>query len=204
MRDSISIMKAHPLKISGSWKIEFQKFDDNRGFFYESFKEEDFKNQIGRNLNIKQTNTSSSSKGSVRGIHYAFVPPSQAKLVQCQRGSIKDYVIDIRVGSPTFGQFEEIELNEKSASAVFIEEGLAHAFVALENQTVVTYFVTEKYNPEREKGINPFDKTLNVKWPDIELILSEKDKQAISLEEAKNQGLLPTFDECQKFIKSLN
>ena len=197
-------MKAHPLKISGSWEIEFQKFDDNRGFFYESFKEEDFKNQIGRNLNIKQTNTSSSSKGSVRGIHYALVPPSQAKLVQCQRGSIKDYVIDIRVGSPTFGQFEVIELNENSASAVFIEEGLAHAFVALENQTVVTYFVTEKYNTEREKGINPFDKTLNVKWPDIELILSEKDKQAISLEESKNQGLLPTFDECKKFIKSLN
>jgi dTDP-4-dehydrorhamnose 3,5-epimerase len=197
-------MKAQALKISGSWKIEFQKFDDNRGFFYESFKEEDFKKLIGRNLNIKQTNTSSSSKGSVRGIHYALVPPSQAKLVQCQRGSIKDYVIDIRVGSPTFGQFEEIELNENSASAVFIEEGLAHAFVALENQTVVTYFVTEKYNPEREKGINPFDKTLNVKWPDLELILSEKDKQAISLEEAKNQGLLPTFDECKKFIKSLN
>ena len=197
-------MKAQPLKISGSWKIEFQKFDDNRGFFYESFKEEDFKKLIGRNLNIKQTNTSSSSKGSVRGIHYALVPPSQAKLVQCQRGSIKDYVIDIRVGSPTFGQFEEIELNENSASAIFIEEGLAHAFVALENQTVVTYFVTEKYNPEREKGINPFDKTLNVKWPDLELILSEKDKQAISLEEAKNQGLLPSFDECKKFIKSLN
>ena len=197
-------MKAQPLKISGSWKMEFQKFDDNRGFFYESFKEEDFKKLIGRNLNIKQTNTSSSSKGSVRGIHYALVPPSQAKLVQCQRGSIKDYVIDIRVGSPTFGQFEEIELNENSASAVFIEEGLAHAFVALENQTVVTYFVTEKYNPEREKGINPFDKTLNVKWPDLELILSDKDKQAITIEEAKNQGLLPSFDECKKFIKSLS
>jgi dTDP-4-dehydrorhamnose 3,5-epimerase len=197
-------MKAQALKISGSWKIEFQKFDDNRGFFYESFKEEDFKKLIGRNLNIKQTNTSSSSKGSVRGIHYALIPPSQAKLVQCQRGSIKDYVIDIRVGSPTFGQFEEIELNENSASAVFIEEGLAHAFVALENQTVVTYFVTEKYNPEREKGINPFDKTLNVKWPDLELILSEKDKQAISLDESKAQGLLPNYDECKKFIKSLS
>jgi dTDP-4-dehydrorhamnose 3,5-epimerase len=197
-------MKAQPLKISGSWKIEFQKFDDNRGFFYESFKEEDFKKLISRNLNIKQTNTSSSSKGSVRGIHYALVPPSQAKLVQCQRGSIKDYVIDIRVGSPTFGQFEEIELNENSASAVFIEEGLANAFVAMENQTVVTYFVTEKYNPEREKGINPFDKTLNVKWPDLELILSEKDKQAISLDESKAQGLLPNYDECKKFIKSIS
>jgi dTDP-4-dehydrorhamnose 3,5-epimerase len=196
-------MKATPLSINGSWKIDFQRFDDNRGYFYESFKDEDFKSQIGRNFVIKQTNTSSSSKGSVRGIHYALVPPSQAKLVQCQRGSIKDYVIDIRVGSPTFGKFEEIELNENSASAVFIEEGLAHAFVALENQTVVTYYVTEKYNPDREKGINPFDKTLNVKWPEIELVLSEKDKQAITLEEAKNQGLLPSFDECKKFINSI-
>ena len=197
-------MKAHPLSISGSWKIEFQKFDDNRGFFYESFKEEDFKNQIGRSLNIKQTNTSSSSKGSVRGIHYALVPPSQAKLVQCQRGSIKDYVIDIRIGSPTFGKFEEIELDENSATAIFIEEGLAHAFVALEDETVVTYFVSENYNPEREKGINPFDSDLDIKWPNINLELSEKDKLAISLKEAQVQNLLPMFDECKKFIKSLN
>ncbi len=197
-------MKTTPLSIDGSWKIDFQRFDDNRGYFYESFKEEDFKTHIGRNLKIKQTNTSSSSKGSVRGIHFAMVPPSQAKLVQCQRGSIRDYVIDIRVGSPTFGKFEVVELGENSASAVFIEEGLAHAFVALENHTVVTYYVNEKYNPEREKGINPFDKTLNVKWPDLELIISEKDKQAISLQEAKNQGLLPSFDECKKFIKSLS
>jgi dTDP-4-dehydrorhamnose 3,5-epimerase len=132
-----------------------------------------------------------------------LVPPSQAKLVQCQRGSIKDYVIDIRVGSPTFGQFEEIELDENSASAVFIEEGLAHAFVALENKTVVSYYVTEQYNPNKEKGINPFDKTLNIKWPDIDLVLSEKDKRAINLGEAKNQGLLPSFDECKKFINLL-
>jgi dTDP-4-dehydrorhamnose 3,5-epimerase len=197
-------MKAYPLSISGSWKIEFQKFEDNRGFFYESFKADEFEKLIGRNFDIKQTNTSSSSKGSVRGIHYALVPPGQAKLVQCQRGSIKDYVIDIRIGSPTFGQLEEIELDEKSANAVFIEEGLAHAFVALENNTIVTYYVSEKYNPEREKGINPFDKTLNVKWPDIELILSEKDKVAISLDQAKSEGILPLFDDCKAFIKSLN
>ena len=197
-------MKAYPLKISGSWKIEFQKFEDNRGFFYESFRAEEFEKLIGRNFDIKQTNTSSSSKGSVRGIHYALVPPGQAKLVQCQRGSIKDYVIDIRIGSPTFGQFEEITLGEKSVGAIFIEEGLAHAFVALENNTVVTYYVSEKYNPEREKGINPFDKTLNVKWPDLELILSEKDTVAISLDEAKSQGLLPLFIDCKLFIKTLS
>jgi dTDP-4-dehydrorhamnose 3,5-epimerase len=197
-------MKTTALKISGSWQIEFQKFEDSRGYFYESFKEENFQKQIGRQLSIKQTNTSSSAKGSVRGIHYALVPPSQAKLVQCQRGSIKDYVIDIRVGSPTFGEFEAIELNENAPTAIFIEEGLAHAFVALENNTIVTYYVSEKFNPEREKGINPFDKTLNVKWPDLELILSEKDKSAISLDEAKSQGILPLFDECKAFIKSLS
>ena len=197
-------MKAHPLKISGSWKIEFQKFEDNRGFFYESFKAEEFPKLIGRNFDIKQTNTSSSSKGSVRGIHYALVPPSQAKLVQCQRGSIKDYVIDIRIGSPTFGQFEAIDLDEGSASAIFIEEGLAHAFVALEDETIVTYFVSENYNPEREKGINPFDSDLNIKWPDINLELSEKDKLEISLKEAQVQNLLPMFDDCKKFIKSLS
>jgi dTDP-4-dehydrorhamnose 3,5-epimerase len=197
-------MKATPLSIDGSWKIEFKRFDDNRGFFYESFKEEDFKAHIGRDFKIKQTNTSSSTKGSVRGIHFAMVPPSQAKLVQCQRGSIRDYVIDIRVGSPTFGKFEVVELSESSASAVFIEEGLAHAFVALENHTVVTYYVTEKYNPEREKGINPFDKTLNIKWPDLKLVLSEKDKEAFTLEESKIRGLLPNYDECKKFIKSLS
>ena len=197
-------MKTTALKISGSWIIEFQKFEDNRGYFYESFKEEDFRKLIGRQLSIKQTNTSSSSKGSVRGIHYALVPPSQAKLVQCQRGSIKDYVIDIRVGSPTFGEFEAIELNENAPTAIFIEEGLAHAFVALENNSVVTYYVSEKYNPEREKGINPFDETLNILWPEIDLILSEKDKAAISLEQAKSQGILTTYDECKKFIKSLS
>ena len=197
-------MKTTPLSIDGSWKIDFQRFDDNRGYFYESFKEEDFKTHIDRDFKIKQTNTSSSSKGSVRGIHFAMVPPSQAKLVQCQRGAIRDYVIDIRVGSPTFGKFEVVELSENSASAVFIEEGLAHAFVALENHTVVTYYVNEKYNPEREKGINPFDKILNVKWPDLELIISEKDKQAISLDESKAQGLLPNYDECKKFINSIS
>lgn len=197
-------MNVTKLSISGSWLIEFTKYQDNRGFFYESFKNEDFKNSIGRNLTIAQTNTSSSSIGSVRGIHYALVPPSQAKLVQCQRGSIQDYVIDIRVGSPTFGKYEVINLDEKSAKAVFIEEGLAHAFVALENDTVVTYYVSEKYNPDREKGINPFDKTLNIQWPNLDLVLSEKDKSAISLEQAKLENLLPDFQECKKFINSLN
>ena len=197
-------MKVTPLKIDGSWIIELKKFEDARGFFYESFRNEIAKKYFGREFNIKQSNTSVSKKGSVRGIHYALVPPSQAKYVQCQKGSIIDYVIDIRVGSPTFSQFVEVELNATNPQAIFIEEGLAHAFVALEDETVVTYFVSENYNPEREKGINPFDSDLNIKWPNINLELSEKDKLAISLKEAQIQNLLPMFDDCKKFIKSLS
>ena len=197
-------MKVTPLKIDGSWIIELKKFEDGRGFFYESFRDDIAKKYFGRKFNIKQSNTSVSKKGSVRGIHYALVPPSQAKYVQCQKGSIIDYVIDIRVGSPTFSKFVGVELSATNPQAIFIEEGLAHAFVALEDETVVTYFVSENYNPEREKGINPFDSDLNIKWPDINLELSEKDKLAISLKEAQVQNLLPLFDDCKKFIKSLN
>ena len=197
-------MKVTPLKIDGSWIIELKKFEDGRGFFYESFRNEIAKKYFGREFTIKQSNTSVSKKGSVRGIHYALVPPSQAKYVQCQKGSIVDYIIDVRVGSPTFSQFVEVELSATNPQAIFIEEGLAHAFVALEDETVVTYFVSENYNPEREKGINPFDSDLNIKWPNINLELSEKDKLAISLKEAQVQNLLPMFVECKKFIKSLN
>ena len=197
-------MKVTPLKIDGSWIIDLNIFEDGRGFFYESFRSEIAKKYFGREFSIKQSNTSVSKKGSVRGIHYALVPPSQAKYVQCQKGSIVDYIIDIRVGSPTFSQFVEIDLSATNPQAIFIEEGLAHAFVALEDETVVTYFVSENYNPEREKGINPFDSDLDIKWPNINLELSEKDKLAISLKEAQIQNLLPMFDDCKKFIKSLS
>ncbi len=143
-------MKAKPLEISGAWEVELKKFDDSRGFFFESFRSDFSHDTFGRKFTVKQTNTSVSVKGAVRGIHYALVPPSQAKYVQCQKGSIMDYVIDIRIGSPTFGKSLSIELNSDTPRAIFIEEGLAHAFVALEDETVVTYLVNENFNPERE------------------------------------------------------
>jgi len=196
-------MKANPLDISGAWEVELNKFDDSRGFFFESFRSDFSASSFGRKFTVKQSNTSVSAKGSVRGIHYALVPPSQAKYVQCQKGSIMDYVIDIRIGSPTFGKSISLELNSDIPKAIFIEEGLAHAFVALEDETVVTYLVNENFNPEREKGINPFDKELSINWPKIDLLLSEKDKSAISLQEAKEQNLLPNFDQCKQFINTL-
>jgi dTDP-4-dehydrorhamnose 3,5-epimerase len=169
-------MRIDELKISGSWMIYFNRFPDNRGYFYESFRSDLLEKKLNRKFSITQTNTSISSKGSLRGIHYALVPPSQAKFIQCQQGAIQDFIIDIRIGSPTFGEYQMIELNEDTSNAVFIEEGLAHAFVALEDETLVTYYVNQTYNPDREKGINPFDQKLNILWPKINLKLSQKDQ----------------------------
>jgi dTDP-4-dehydrorhamnose 3,5-epimerase len=194
-------MKVSPLQIDGSWLIELSKFQDSRGYFYETFREDVAEKHFGRKFQVKQSNTSVSRKGSIRGIHYALIPPSQAKYVQCQKGSIIDYIIDIRIGSPTFSQYVEINLSDTNSQALFIEEGLAHAFVALEDGTIVTYFVSEKYNPDKEKGINPFDKDLKISWPDIKLIVSDKDKSAPTLEEAKESGLLPLLQDCKNFLK---
>jgi dTDP-4-dehydrorhamnose 3,5-epimerase len=115
-------MKANPLGISGAWEVDLKKFDDSRGFFFESFRSDFSASTFGRKFIVKQTNTSVSAKGAVRGIHYALVPPSQAKYVQCQKGSIMDYVIDIRIGSPTFGKSISVELNSDIPRAIFIEK----------------------------------------------------------------------------------
>jgi dTDP-4-dehydrorhamnose 3,5-epimerase len=192
------------LQIDGSWIIDFHKFEDHRGYFFESFKLNECVEGFARPLTITQANTSLSKKGSIRGIHYALIPPSQAKFIQCQKGSIIDFVVDIRIGSPTFGTFQAINLNSNNPQAVFIEEGLAHAFVALEDETIVTYLINQNYNPEREKGINPFDSQLSISWPKIDLILSKKDKNEISLSEAQKRGILPNYKECKEYIKSLN
>ena len=197
-------MNINKLQIDGSWLIDFNKFEDDRGYFFESFKLNICEESFARPLTINQANTSVSKKGSIRGIHYALLPPSQAKFIQCQKGSITDFVVDIRIGSPTFGSFQAINLSSNNPQAVFIEEGLAHAFVALEDETIVTYLVNQNYNPEREKGINPFDPQLNIGWPNIDLILSHKDKNEINLSEAQKRGMLPNYDDCKKYIKSLN
>jgi dTDP-4-dehydrorhamnose 3,5-epimerase len=136
-----------------------------------------------------------STRGALRGVHFADIPPGQAKYITCAVGSIIDFVVDIRVGSPTFGQWESIELTAQARNAVFLEEGLGHAFLALEDDTVVTYLVTDVYRPDREHGINPLDPALGLKFPlpGDQLELSQKDRDAPGLEEAKESGLLPVW-----------
>jgi dTDP-4-dehydrorhamnose 3,5-epimerase len=133
----------------------------------------------------------------VRGVHFADVPPGQAKYVYCPAGSLLDVVIDLRVGSPTFGTWDAVHLDPVDFRAVYLSEGLGHAFVALEDDTVISYLCSTSYNPAAEHGISPLDPALGLPWPtDVELLLSPKDEAAPTLADAASSGLLPSYDDC--------
>lgn len=197
-------MQTRALKIDGAWEFTPRTFGDERGVFLEWFKAEVFADTVGQPLDIAQANQSVSARGVLRGIHFASVPPSQAKYVYCPKGAVLDVIIDIRVGSPTFGQWDAVQLDDVDRRAVYLSEGLGHAFMSLADGSAVTYLCSTGYSPTREFGTNPLDAELELPWPDgVEPILSEKDAVAPTLREAEAQGILPTYAECQEFYASL-
>ncbi|MFI1291486.1 dTDP-4-dehydrorhamnose 3,5-epimerase [Streptomyces sp. NPDC020792] len=186
-----------PLRIEGAWVDTPQVFTDGRGRFHEWFKDERFQDSTGQGLRLAQANCSRSVRGTLRGIHFASFPPGQAKYVTCVGGAILDVVVDIRTGSPTFGEWEAVRLDDTTHHCVYLSEGLGHAFMALEDNSTVVYLCSEGYAPQREHGINPLDPRLAISWPgDLAPLLSEKDAAAPTLEEAERQGLLPSFEDC--------
>lgn len=197
-------MQTRALKIDGAWEFTPKAFGDDRGVFLEWFKAEVFSDAVGHELAIAQANQSVSARGVLRGIHFAAVPPSQAKYVYCPKGAVLDVVIDIRVGSPTFGEWDAVQLDDVDRRAVYLSEGLGHAFMSLADGSAVTYLCSTGYNPSREFGTHPLDPALGLPWPtDIAPILSDKDAAAPTLAEAEQQGILPTFAECQEFYAAL-
>ena len=190
-------MSFTPLKIEGSWVFEPKKFDDERGSFHEVFKLSQISEALGRNFEVKQANHSISKAGVIRGIHWADVPPGQAKYVSCFRGKIWDVVVDIRVGSPTFGQWDAVEISAENGKSVLIEEGLGHVFLSLEDNSVVSYLCSEPFNPSSEHGINPLDEDLAIpfasKWDKTTFVISPKDSEAHSFAEALDRELFPQF-----------
>jgi len=197
-------MQVRELAVPGSWEFTPRVFGDDRGAFLEWFKAEEFERAVGQSFTIAQANHSISRRGVVRGVHFALVPPSQAKYVYCPKGAVLDVIIDIRVGSPTFGKLDSVRLDDTDRRAVYLREGLGHAFMALEDDSVVTYLCSTGYNPGRELGVNPLDPALALPWPaGIEPLLSDKDRDAPSLEQAREQGILPSWDDCQEFYRSL-
>ena len=148
----------------------------------------------GRDFRIEQANISISSTGTLRGIHYSIAPRGQAKWITCVSGAIKDVTVDIRIESPTFGQWVEVELRGDSGKAVLIREGLGHGFIALEDNTTVAYLVSTPFSPTNEFEINPLDEEIASNWgmQISDLKISDKDRKAPTLQERLTEGKLPS------------
>ncbi|BBZ10372.1 dTDP-4-dehydrorhamnose 3,5-epimerase [Mycobacterium branderi] len=197
-------MKARELDVPGAWEITPQVHGDSRGMFFEWLTDREFTAFAGHRLEVRQANCSVSSAGVLRGLHFAQLPPSQAKYVTCLSGSVFDVVVDIRVGSPTFGQWTSAVLDDQERKSVYISEGLAHGFLALQDNSTVMYLCSAEYNPQREHTIHATDPALGIDWPaGYDLVLSERDAAAPTLEEVSASGLLPTWEATQAFVEGL-
>lgn len=166
--------------------LEPRVFGDDRGFFFESFNEKTFRDATGLDVHFVQDNHSRSVKGVLRGLHYQLPPSAQGKLVRAVAGEVFDLTVDIRKGSPTFGQWVGEVLTAENKKQLWIPEGFAHAFLVLSDTAEFLYKTTNYYSPEFERGILWDDKDLNIDWPlDAPPILSEKDKQANMFKDAE-------------------
>ncbi|CAI8323858.1 MAG: dTDP-4-dehydrorhamnose 3-epimerase [Cellulomonadaceae bacterium TMED98] len=192
-------MEFRRLGIDGAFEIRNVVHLDDRGEFVEWFRFDKISAETGYSFPVRQANISRSSKGVVRGIHFCQVPPGQAKLVTCMTGTILDVVVDIRVDSPTFGRWESVEVTAADRNAVLLPVGVGHAFVALEDDTTLCYLVSDVYTPDKEFGIHPLDAELGIDYrlDSSALLLSPKDQQAPTFQEARQQGLLPHVNDLE-------
>lgn len=199
-------MQIRELTIPDAYEITPIQRADDRGVFLEWYRFDKLAEVTGHPITLRQANTSVSKRGVVRGIHFADVPVGQAKYVTAMHGAVLDFAIDIRVGSPTFGQWDTVLLDDVDRKAIYLSEGLGHAFVALTDDAVVSYLVSDTYNPTAERGINPLDEQIGLVFPSEagEALLSPKDIEAPSLAEAEAQGLLPRWDDVRAFYNELN
>ena len=196
-------MKIRQLSIEGSWEITPQQHGDPRGMFMEYYRFDLLAEVVGHPLRLAQANLSVSARGVVRGLHFADVPPGQAKYVTCVRGAVLDVIVDLRVGSPTFGRWEGIQLDEVDRRAVYLSEGIGHGFCALSDDATLSYFCSETFNPSGEHSVHPLDPDLGIDWPAETPHLSARDEAAPSLAEAVSTGLLPDYRAVQAFTESL-
>ncbi len=183
--------------IDGAWVREPKVFRDPRGSFHEWFQEQENRAATGRDFVLRQANCVVSNRGAVRGLHYTSVPPGQRKYFTCVRGAMLGAVVDVRVGSPTFGDWRTVELTADEPGEFYVCEGLAAGFMALHDDSVLVYLCSQTYQPQFEHGIHPLDPDLGIEWaagivPD----LSDKDAKAPTLAEARLRGLLPSYEDC--------
>jgi dTDP-4-dehydrorhamnose 3,5-epimerase len=188
----------HELAVPGVIEFIPDVFTDARGQFVAPFQRTSFAEATGHALQLAQCNQSVSRRGVIRGVHVADVPPGQAKYVHCARGALLDVAVDVRVGSPTFGRWCSVLLDATTSRAVYLAEGIGHAFAALTDDTVMAYLCSTGYDPAVERGVHPLDPALDLPWPtDITPVLSDKDRTAPTLAEAAAAGILPRWSACQ-------
>jgi len=191
-------VQARKLAVEGAIEFTPRVFPDDRGMFLSPYQEEAFVEANGAPLfRVAQTNHSVSKRGVMRGVHYTVTPPGVAKYVYCARGKALDIVVDIRVGSPTFGKTDVVLMDQETHRTMYFPVGLGHAFVALEDDTVMSYMISGSYVPRNELALSVLDPALglNLGLADlgVDPILSERDTVAITLAEAKERGLLPDY-----------
>ncbi|MDH0201871.1 dTDP-4-dehydrorhamnose 3,5-epimerase [Comamonas aquatica] len=180
-------MKATPTRIPDVMVVEPKVFGDARGFFYESFNQVAFNAATGTAFTFVQDNHSRSSQGVLRGLHYQLPPHAQGKLVRVVRGAVWDVAVDIRQGSPTFGQWVGQELTEDNHKQFWIPPGFAHGFVVLSESADFLYKTTNYYAPQSDRGIAWNDPDLDIAWPNLgmDFVLSDKDRQQPALRQAE-------------------
>lgn len=192
-------MEIHPLAVLDAYRLTPSKLTDSRGCVYEALRHDTLLELTGHSFTPRQVNFSVSRRGTVRGIHGVLLPPGQAKFVSCVRGEVIDVVVDIRLGSPTFGSYHANRLDADSAECVYIAEGLGHGFVALTDDACMEYLCSTIYEPATPFEINPLDPAMSLPWDvTTEPLMSAKDKAAPSLAEAQALGLLPSYKECKE------
>jgi dTDP-4-dehydrorhamnose 3,5-epimerase len=194
-----------PLAVPGTWLCTHPTHADDRGSFGEWLRADALEAATGRTFSVQQANVARSRRGVIRGVHFTRLPVGQAKYVYCTSGSIIDIMVDLRDGSPTFGAHAAAALSADTGAALFMAEGIGHAYAALEDDTTVTYLVSSVYNPEQDGTVSPFDPDLALPWPtDLGAItLSDKDRDAPSLAAARAGGDLPGYDECLEHYQSV-
>lgn len=171
-------MKVTPLHILDVLLIEPEIFSDDRGFFFESFNQKNFEKVIGQKINFVQDNHSKSIKGVLRGLHYQLPPKAQGKLVRVTQGEVFDVVVDLRQSSVTFGKWVGEILSAENKKQIWIPEGFAHGFLTLSDTAEFLYKTTNFYSLQHEHSINWNDPNVGINWPDINIVLSAKDKTA--------------------------
>ena len=180
-------MEFSQTEIEGVYVIQPKVFKDQRGYFFESYRQSLFDEGIGRHVEFVQDNESKSSYGVLRGLHYQKGEYSQAKLVRVIKGRVLDVAVDLRKESKTFGKYVMVELSEENKTMFFIPRGFAHGFLVLSEEAVFTYKVDNDYAPQAEASIRFDDPDVNIQWPidSKDMLLSEKDLKAVSLAEAE-------------------